>query len=49
MVDPATTPDGRRASAAMLSTRTGRASAEIPALSSYMYAPMTHAGEGAPS
>ena len=49
MVDPASTRDGRRASAAMLSTRTGRAAAQIPALSAYMYAPMTRAGEGAAS
>ena len=49
MVDPGNTRDGRRASAALLSTRTGRAASEIPALSSYMYAPMTRAGEGAPS
>jgi hypothetical protein len=49
MVDPGNTRDGRRASAALLSTRTGRSVSRIPALSSYMYAPMTHAGEGAPS
>lgn len=49
LVDPATTPDGRRATAAMLSTRTGRSVDRIPALSSYMYAPMTRAGEGTPS
>lgn len=49
MVDPATTSDGRRATAAVLSTRTGRSPDRIPALSSYMYAPMTRAGEGAPS
>lgn len=49
MVDPATTRAGRSASAALLSTRTGRASSQIPALSAYMYAPMTHAGEGSAS
>ena len=46
MVDPSNTRDGRQASAAMLSTRTGRAPSRIPALSAYMYAPMTSAGEG---
>ncbi len=49
MVDPSNTGDGRRATAAMLSTRTGRSPRDIPALSAYMYAPMTRAGEGAPS
>ena len=49
LVDPSNTRDGRQASTAMLSTRTGRSARQIPALSSYMYAPMTRAGEGAPS
>ena len=49
---PAATADrageGRRASAAVLATRTGRSEADIPALSAFMYAPMATAGEVAP-
>jgi phospholipid/cholesterol/gamma-HCH transport system substrate-binding protein len=45
-VDPGSTRDGRAATTALVSTRTGRTAAAVPALTSYMYAPMVRTGKG---
>jgi phospholipid/cholesterol/gamma-HCH transport system substrate-binding protein len=43
-VDPSGTPEGRRSTAAVLSSRTGRPAAGIPPLSTLLYAPMVRQG-----
>jgi phospholipid/cholesterol/gamma-HCH transport system substrate-binding protein len=48
-VDPGATRGGRAAATALVSTRTGRSAAAIPALTSYMYEPMVRTGGGGTS
>ena len=43
-VDPSGTPDGRRSTAAVLSSRSGHPAAAIPTLSTMLYAPMVRQG-----